>query len=423
MMQRFGDWLAGHNLPSPPELSEAGIATGLAVAALALGWLAGRRIGPRIAEFWSRDAEHGPLFSGRICEVLRHGIATLLLGIILAGWAWHPLAALGLGFATGAAAAMFAIAVLRGLNLPRSVAWTAAVIAFAAILSHAIGGFDATRETLERVGIDIGQRRITLLSLLSISITVLLLFAGVRLFNRILTQWIAGARGFDPTQKLLFQKLAAIAAVVVAFFVGIDLLGIDLTAFAVFSGAFGLAIGFGLQKTIGNLIAGIILLMDRSIKPGDVIVVGDSFGWVNKIGVRAVSVVTRDGKEHLIPNEILMTQEVENWSYTDRNVRVRIQVTVAYDCDLKLAQELMLRAAKESPRALNDPPTNVRLAAFGESGVEHEILTWISDPESGVGNVKSDVLNRLWLLFKEHGIALALPQREVRITQGEAKRG
>ena len=269
----------------------------------------------------------------------------------------------------------------------------------------------------------IGQRRLTLLSLLSIGVTVLLLFAGVRLFNRMLTRWIGGARGFDPTQKLLFQKLAAIAAVIVAFFVGIDLLEIDLTAFTVFSGAFGLAIGFGLQKTIGNLIAGIILLMDRSIKPGDVIVVGDSFGWVNKIGVRAVSVVTRDGKEHLIPNEILMTQEVENWSYTDRNVRVRIPVTVAYDCDLKLAQALMLRAAKESPRALDEPPTNVRLAAFGESGVEHEILTWISDPESGVGNVKSDVLNRLWVMFKEHDIALALPQREVRITRDETRRG
>ncbi len=421
MMQRFGDWLAGHNLPSPTELTEAGIALGLIVTALALGWIAGRRIGPKIAEYWSRDTDHGPLFSGRVCEVLRYGVATLLLGMLMAGWPWHPLAALLIGLITGVAAARFAVAVLRGLNLPRSVAWTAAAIAFAAIFSHAIGGFAATRETLERVGIDIGTRRLTLLSLVSIGVTVLLLFASVRLFNRILTQWIAGARGFDPTQKLLFQKLAAIAAVVVAFFVGIDLLGIDLTAFAVFSGAFGLAIGFGLQKTIGNLIAGIILLMDRSIKPGDVIVVGDSFGWVNKIGVRAVSVVTRDGKEHLIPNEILMTQEVENWSYTDRNVRVRIPVTVSYDCDLKLAQELMLRAAKESPRALNDPPTNVRLSAFGESGVEHEILTWISDPESGVGNVKSDVLNRIWAMFKEHGIALALPQREVRLIGRDEK--
>jgi hypothetical protein len=116
---------------------------------------------------------------------------------------------------------------------------------------------------------------------------------------------------------------------------GIDLLGIDLTALTVFSGAFGLAVGFGLQKTFGNLIAGIILLMDRSVKPGDVIVVGDSFGHVTKIGVRAVSIVTRDGKEHLIPNENLMTQEVENWSYSSRDVRVHIPVGIAYDCDLR----------------------------------------------------------------------------------------
>lgn len=155
--------------------------------------------------------------------------------------------------------------------------------------------------------------------------------------------------------------------------------------------------------------------MDRSIKPGDVIVVGESFGWVNKIGVRAVSVVTRDGKEHLIPNENLMTQEVENWSFTDRNVRVRIPVTVAYGADLKLAQELMLRAAAESPRVLKSPRTNVWMTAFGDKGLEHEILAWISDPEGGVGNVKSDVLNRLWWLFKEAGIEVPYPQRDVHV--------
>ena len=255
-----------------------------------------------------------------------------------------------------------------------------------------------------------------MLSLIIIAITAVVLFAAVKLLNRALGHWIASSPGLDPTQKLLAQKLAAIAAVTIAFFVGIDLLDIDLTAFAVFSGAFGLAVGFGLQKTIGNLIAGIILLMDRSIKPGDVIVVGESFGWVNRIGIRAVSVLTRDGKEHLIPNENLMTNEVENWSYTDRNVRVRIPVTVGYGCDLKLAQELMLRAATESPRVLNSPKSNVWLTGFGESGVEHDILVWISDPESGVGNVRSDVLNRLWWLFKDHGIEIPYPNRRIHIS-------
>lgn len=413
MMRRFGDWLAGHDLPAPAELSEAGIAAAIAIAALVLGWLAGRHLGTRLAGLWAHIVDDNAGFTGRICAVLRHGTSALLLGIALVAWPWHPLASLGLGFACGAAAAMAAVEVLRGLNLPRWIAWTVAALVLAAILSHAIGGFAETQATLDRIGVRIGQRRVTLLSLLTIAITILLLFAGVRLLNRILAQWITGARGFDPTQKLLFQKLASIAAVIAAFFIGVDLLEIDLTAFAVFSGALGLAVGFGLQKTVGNLIAGIILLMDRSIKPGDVIVVGDSFGWVNKIGVRAVSVITRDGKEHLIPNENLMTQEVENWSYTDRNVRVRIPVAVAYGTDLKLAQELMLRVATESPRVLDTPKSNVWLTAFGENGVEHDILVWISDPESGVGNVKSDVLNRLWVLFQEHGITVPVPQREI----------
>ncbi|MES2986470.1 MAG: mechanosensitive ion channel domain-containing protein [Pseudomonadota bacterium] len=425
-MERIQAWLAGYGLPPTPDLSAAAIAAALAVAALAIGWLTGRHLGARVTELLAkRTGSAGEGLGPRMCSIFRHGVAALLLALISAAWPWPPLAALGLGVATGAAVAMLAVAILRGLNLPRWAAWTLAALAFTAIFSNAIGGFSVVETTLDRVGVQIGVRRFTLLSALTITVTVLLLFAAVRLVNRMLAHSIGEARGFDPTQKLLIQKLASIAAVVMAFFVGVDLLEIDLTAFAVFSGAFGLAIGFGLQKTIGNLIAGIILLMDRSIKPGDVIVVGDSFGWVNKIGVRAVSVITRDGKEHLIPNEILMTQEVENWSFTDRNVRVRIPVTVSYDCDLAKAQELMLKAATDSPRVLNNPKANVWLIAFGQNGVEHEILAWISDPESGVGNVRSDVLNRLWLMFKEAGITIPVAQREVRMleskVEGQAK--
>lgn len=418
-MERIQAWLAGYGLPAPVELSEAGVAAALAVAALATGWLAGRHLGTRITELLARRTGGiGEGLGPRTAGIVRHSVAALLLAVILAAWPWHPLADLGLGIACGAAAAMLVVAVLRGLNMPRWAAWTLASLAFTAILSHAIGGFSVVETTLDRVGVQVGARRFTLLSALTFGVTVLLLFAGVRLVNRMLAHSISSARGFDATQKLLFQKLAGIAAVVMAFFIGVDLLEIDLTAFAVFSGAFGLAIGFGLQKTIGNLIAGIILLMDRSIKPGDVIVVGDSFGWVNKIGVRAVSVITRDGKEHLIPNELLMTQEVENWSYTDRNVRVRIPVTVSYDCDLAKAQELMLKAVVDSPRALTSPKPTVRLSAFGVNGVEHEILCWISDPEGGVGNVRSDVLNRLWLMFKDAGITIPVAQREVRMKPG-----
>ncbi|WP_294057817.1 mechanosensitive ion channel domain-containing protein [Sphingomonas sp.] len=419
-MQDLAQWLAGNGMamPSQGEIIQAAVAYALAAVALAAGWLAGDRLGHPLSAAWEKHV--GASAEGlapRMCKISQHGTAAILLALVFNAQSWQPLAAFGLGLALGVSVALLVKAVLRGLHLPVWAAWSMAALAFTAILSRAMHGLDSIRNTLGRVGFTVGMREVSLLNVLTFLITAVILFAAVRLINRVVAHLIRRSKTFDPTQKLLFEKLAGIAVVVVAFFVGIDLLRIDLTAFTVFTGAFGLAVGFGMQKTIGNLIAGIILLMDRSVKPGDVIVVGDSFGWVNKIGVRAVSVVTRDGKEHLIPNEDLMTREVENWSYTDRNVRVRVPVTVAYSCDLKLAQSLMLQAAKDSPRVLDTPKSNVWLTAFGQTGVEHEILVWISDPESGVGNVKSDVLNRLWLLFKEHGIEVPYPVRDIRVRE------
>ncbi|MBR0553095.1 mechanosensitive ion channel family protein [Stakelama marina] len=417
-MKDLATWLAvrGITLPNTIELVEAGIAFVLAAAALVVGWLAGRTLGPRLTEFWDRRVGgHVEGLADRMTKIVRHGVAAILLSILASLWPWNDLSSIGFGFALGSAVALLVVEILRGLNLPRWAAWTVAAVLFVIILSNAVGGLDVVSNVLERIGFSFGKRRYSLLSLTTIMVVAVALFAAVRLANRVIGHSIQQARGFDPAQKLLAQKLAGIAILVAAFFFGIDFLQIDLTTFAVFSGALGLAVGFGLQKTVGNLIAGIILLMDRSIKPGDVIVVGDSFGWVNKIGVRAVSVITRDGKEHLIPNENLMTQEVENWSYSDRNVRVRIPVGVSYNSDLALAQELMLRAAKESPRVLKSPKPNVWLEGFGDSSVDHEILVWINDPEGGVGNVKSDVLNRLWRLFKENDVEIPFPQRDVHV--------
>ncbi len=424
-MTALQTWLAhdGLTLPTRGDALEAAIAGGLVLVILAIGTFVGRRLGPGLSELWKRHvAHHTEGMWTRIDAIVRHLTAALLLAIVLNVWPWHPLAALPLGLAVGAAVALAAKQLLRGLGLPQWMAWLFALMLFVAIFSHAIGGLEPITRVLERIGFDIGKRRLSLYTLATMLITVIALIALVRLANRVIAHWITGTGSFDPTQKLLAQKLAGIVVVVTAFFFGIDLLGIDLTTFAVFSGAFGLAIGFGLQKTVGNLIAGIILLMDRSIKPGDVIVVGQKdVGRVNRIGVRAVSVITRDGKEHLIPNENLMTQEVENWSFSDRNVRVRIPVGVGYDCDLKQAQALMLRAAAESPRVLKNPKPNVWLTAFGDNAVEHEILAWISDPEGGVGNVRSDVLNRLWWLFKEHGIGIPFPQRDVTVRYAHDK--
>ncbi|USI76459.1 MULTISPECIES: mechanosensitive ion channel family protein [unclassified Sphingopyxis] len=290
-------------------------------------------------------------------------------------------------------------------------------------------GVVRTIEALKAIGIDVGSYRLSLYGLFSTIVVAVLLYLAVRIILRSIKWLLRRNTQIDATQRLLAEKLIAIALFVFAMLFGIDLLGIDLTALAVFSGAAGLAIGFGLQKTVGNLIAGIILLMDRSIKPGDIIVVGDgssmggtaaangvpNVGRVAKIGVRAVNVVTRDGKKHLIPNELLMTQPVENWSYASPEVRVRMRIPVGYACDLRLAQRLIIETAKENPRILNEPEPAVWITAFGERAVEHELRYWISDPEAGLGNIQGEVFLGIWDRFKEAGIAIPYPRQDVRI--------
>lgn len=355
--------------------------------------------------------------SQRMCDLVRFLTAGLILAIALKADDWPLLSAFILGLPLALAAALLIRSAVRGLHMPRWAALLLGGAAFLAILGDALGGLEPITAVLDRIAFNAGRTRISLLGLIQIALTVLGIYAILKLVNRMLGQSIRRATSLDATQQLLAQKLTAVGLLIAAFFIGIDMIGIDLTALAVFSGAFGLAVGFGFQKTFGNLIAGIILLMDRSIKPGDVIVVGESFGHVTKIGVRAVSIVTRDGKEHLIPNENLMTQEVENWSYSSPNVRVHIPVGVSYDCDLALAQKLMIEAAVTPERVLKVPKPNVWLRAFGESSVDHEILVWIKDPEGGVGNVQSEILNRLWVLFKENGISIPYPQRDLHLKE------
>ncbi|WP_374523883.1 mechanosensitive ion channel family protein [Sphingopyxis sp.] len=288
-------------------------------------------------------------------------------------------------------------------------------------------------ETMKAIGLDVGSYRLSLYGLFSAIIVAVLLWVAVKAIMRAIKWLLRRNTQIDQAQRLLTEKLIAIALFSFALLFGIDLLGIDLTTLAVFSGAAGLAIGFGLQKTVGNLIAGIILLMDRSIQPGDVIVVGDAasmgggplpggvpnVGRVAKIGVRAVNVITRDGKKHLIPNELLMTQPVENWSYSSRDVRVRMRVPVPYECDVRAAQAIIVDVAKANARILADPEPVVWIIAFGERAVEHELRFWISDPESGLGNIQGEVFLGIWDRFREAGIRIPYPRQDVRLVEQE----
>lgn len=282
------------------------------------------------------------------------------------------------------------------------------------------------REAIDSISIDVGHYHISLLNAVWMIFVVLCAFYGARLAARIGRVMVRRITSLDATQKVLTEKLATMAIWALAFFTAIDVLGISLTALTVFSGAFGLAIGFGLQKTFGNMIAGIILLMDRSIKPGDVIAVsdgkGNTFGEVKRIGLRAVSVTTRDNREYLIPNEILMTSKVENWSYSSRQVAISIPVGIAYGSDIDLAERLLLEAARSAPRVLAHPEPGVLLSAFGPSAIEMQVICWIDDPEMGVGNVRSQVLKAAWHLFRRQGVEIPFPQSDVHLRDSDGLR-
>jgi small-conductance mechanosensitive channel len=273
---------------------------------------------------------------------------------------------------------------------------------------------------LDAIGFDVADTRFSLWSVLVVLLVVFGLYLLARLGVHVGRMVLRRMHTLDPSRSVLADKLVSILVWALAILIGIDLLGIDLTALAVFSGAFGLAVGFGLQKTFGNLIAGIILLMDRSIKPGDVIAIADqtgqqTFGQIREIGIRAVSITTRDEREYLIPNENLMINQVENWSYSSRNVRFQINVGVGYNSDMTLAEKLMVEAATSVPRVLKDPAPTVWMADFGDSSVDFVIHCWISDPEDGIGNIRSAVLKKLWALFAEHNIEIPFPQRDINL--------
>ena len=278
-----------------------------------------------------------------------------------------------------------------------------------------IGLLDATITLLDSVSFTLGKAKITALSVLQgiIALAVLLWMSAV--LSRLLEKRFARLPHLAPSTQVLFGKLFHITFITIAFIVALNMVGIDLTALAVFTGALGVGLGFGLQKVVSNFVSGIILLMEKSIKPGDVIAVEDSYGWVQSLGARYVSVLTRDGIEHIIPNEDFITQKVENWSFSNNDLRLKMDVGVSYDSDVEKAMELCLEAVREQERVKKKETAVCFLKGFGDSSVDLELRFWIDDPAEGCDNVKSKVYLSIWHKFKKHGIEIPYPQRDLHL--------
>jgi small-conductance mechanosensitive channel len=293
----------------------------------------------------------------------------------------------------------------------RLIALTAWIAAALSIL----GLLDAASEALDGLAIQLGGFRLSLL--LITKVTVLLIF----------TLWVAGtvgtfietrlrqSRDLTPSIQVLVGKVVRLALIAGAILIVLGSAGIDLTALAWFSGAVGVGIGFGLQKVVSNIVSGIILLADKSVKPGDIISVGSRFGLVRDMGTRYISVLARDGREVLIPNEDLVTHQVINWSYSKDEVRLDLKFSVDPVNDPHKVRAAALEAIKTVPRVYSKIPPACHFVGLDSRSMDFLMRFWIEDPEQGVTNVRGVALLALWDAFKREGIAFPSPIQDMRL--------
>ena len=299
--------------------------------------------------------------------------------------------------------------IIRNRLIARLVAWAIWIYVALVIL----GIDDRAAQFLDGMALPIGDYRLTTLFVLKSLVLVTVAIWVSVLVGNFLDERVQRSTELTPSIRVLVGKVAKIGLVLVAVTVALSAVGVDLTAFTVFSGAIGVGIGFGLQKVVSNFISGVIILLDKSIKPGDTISLGETFGWIRELRARFVSVVTRDGREYLIPNEDFITQRVINWSFSDDLVRLDVEFGVSYDADPHKVSELAIEAALGVARVVADRRPVCWLTGFGDSSLDFVLRIWIRDPQQGLTNIRGKVLLALWDSFKENDVGIPYPHREV----------
>jgi small-conductance mechanosensitive channel len=303
--------------------------------------------------------------------------------------------------------------VIRNPFIVHLVSLSAWLVAALSIL----GQLDPTIEALDSVSIVLGGLRLTPLLLIKLAVLLAVALWLTNIASNFVESRITRSGDLTPSIQVLLVKMIRLALMVFAVAAVMSAVGINLSALAIFSGAAGVGIGFGLQKIVANFISGIILLADKSVKPGDLVTIGDSTGRISAMKTRYISVAAGDGREFLIPNEDLVTQKVVNWTYTDKNTLVKVNFGTNYEADPRLVCKLAIDVAAATPRAIKGKPPNCLLLEFAEAGMKFSLTFWIADPD-GMDNVKSEVMLSLWEVFKQGGIRMPYPVREIRIRGG-----
>jgi small-conductance mechanosensitive channel len=414
-VQQFGDIFATFLTNLRQELVSPWLAIQLVVILLAAG------IAKLVATWFRRHVDAlelgmgWPPYARLLMRLLLANIGTIFFVImvvvthrVMLTLTW-PSRSYLLGVAASLATAWVVIALVAGMIRNQFVYRLVAALAWSVAALSILGLLKPTTEALDSIAVVIGGLRIT--PLLAIKTTVLLMFTlwAANAASDFLDKRVQSSTDLTPSIQVLIGKLIRLLLISFAILIVLSTVGIDLSALALFSGAVGVGLGFGLQKIVSNLVSGIILLADKSIKPGDVISVGDHFGRVGNMGARYTSVDTRDGREYLIPNEDFITQRVANWTYSSDLVRLFVKFNTTYDSDPRQAQAAAVEAALSIERVLKKPVPQCMLTEFGATSIEFELWFWIKDPAAGVTNVKSDVLLALWDTLANNGVSIPKP--------------
>ena len=307
----------------------------------------------------------------------------------------------------------FAAQLVRNRPLRRMVTWSLWIYATLYLLNIA----DDAATFLDQVALELGDFRLSIMTLITSVVVIGVLITVARIASQATAGTIRKNEDISPSMQVLAVKAVQLAMYGIAFYMGVKAVGVDLTGLAVLSGAIGVGLGFGLQKVVSNLVSGVIILLDKSIKPGDVISLGETFGWIQTLGARYASVVTRDGKEYLIPNEDLITGQVVNWSHSNDFVRLDIYFGTAYGDDPHAVRKLAIAAASGVDRVLSHKAPVCHIVGFGDSSVDYILRFWIRDPTGGLTNIRGNVYLALWDTFQENNISIPFPQREVRMLE------
>jgi len=387
---------------------------------VAAAFLLTRILAPMMHE-WMRRREGWPKWRLRALLVV-HKRLSLLIFVVLC-WVvvlvmrevtWPSrsyLIGLIATIATAMLIASYVSRVVQNSFLRRTVRWGLWIFA----IVYYLGFWDAIAQVLESLAISFGQVNISALAVLKAVIITSILFTGARFLANLTASQVRRNDEISPSMQVLIGKVVQIALYALAFFVGLKAVGFDLTGLAVLSGAIGVGLGFGLQKVVSNLVSGFIILLDKSIKPGDVISLDDTFGWISSLGARYVSVLTRNGTEFLIPNEDLITNRVVNWSHSSDLVRLDIHFGVSYDSDPHEVKKIASVAPLKVARVIPDPKPVCHMTGLGDSSIDFILRFWIRDPSKGLTNVRGDVFLALWDALKGAEIDIPFPRRDVTI--------